>query len=117
MRCRLIRANAEEQVFPDDSFDLVITDTALHMIPDWQGAIRAAAQRLAPQGVFAGAVPVPGIDENFDRGWSKYSSRPQFHALTTDDLKAACQANNLDFTRFATNGGMFYFQATKIEKI
>ena len=59
MRCRLIRANAEEQVFPDDSFELVITDTALHMIPDWQGAIRAAAQRLAPQGVFAGAVPVP----------------------------------------------------------
>ncbi len=35
--CRLIRGNAETQIFPEGSFDLVITDTALHMIPDWQG--------------------------------------------------------------------------------
>ncbi len=31
-----MHANAEEQIFPDNSFDLVMTDAALHMIPDWQ---------------------------------------------------------------------------------
>ncbi|PIE73641.1 MAG: hypothetical protein CSA20_02215 [Deltaproteobacteria bacterium] len=109
----LVCANAEEQVFPGDSFDLVITDTALHIIPDWQGTIMAAARGLGPQGVFTGAVPVLGIDDAFDKGWSKYSSRPQFHALTSDDLQAACHANNLDYTCIATNGGMLYFQARK----
>ncbi|PID99696.1 MAG: hypothetical protein CSA81_14925, partial [Acidobacteria bacterium] len=110
---RLIRANAESQNFPDNSFDLILTDTALHMIPDWQSTIMAAGKSLANQGRLIGAVPVLGIDENFDKSWSKYSSRPQFHALTTDDLKGACQANNLDFTCLATNGGMLYFQACK----
>ncbi len=44
--CRLIWGNAEEQIFPEGSFDLMVTDTALHMIPDWQGAVRAAANSL-----------------------------------------------------------------------
>ncbi len=61
---RLMHANAEEQIFPDNSFDLVMTDAALHMIPDWQKTIMAAA-------------------------------------------------NDLDFTRITTNGGMLYFQACK----
>ncbi len=115
-RCRLIRANAEEQIFPDGSFDLVMTDTALHMIPDWQAAIMAAARSLVPQGVFTGAVPVLGLDKDFDKGWQKFSRRPQFHALTTDDLQEACQANTLDFTSIATNGGMLYFRAYKKER-
>ncbi|PIE39861.1 MAG: hypothetical protein CSA51_03810 [Gammaproteobacteria bacterium] len=114
-RCRLIRATAEEQIFPDDSFDLVVTDTALHMIPNWQGTIMAAARTLVPQGVFTGAVPVLGLDKDFDKGWQKFSRRPQFHALTTDDLQEACQANHLDFTSIATNGGMLYFRAYKQE--
>ncbi len=115
MSCRLIRANAEEQIFPDASFDLVMTDTALHMIPDWLGTIRAAASMIVPQGVFAGAVPVLGLDKDFDKGWQKFSRRPQFHALTTDDLQEACQANHLDFTSIGTNGGMLYFRACKKE--
>ncbi len=111
--CRLIRGNAEEQIFPEGSFDLVITDTALHMIPDWQEAIRAAANSLDSQGALIGAVPVLGLDKAFDKGWKKYFNHPQLHTLTTDDLAEACQANNLDFTSVTTNGGMLYFRATK----
>ncbi len=114
--CRFIWGNAEEQIFPGHSFDLVVTDTALHIIPDWKGAIMSAAKSLRSQGVFTGAVPVVGIDEAFDKGWSKYSSRPQFHALTTEDLQRECHKHNLDFSPIATNGGMLYFQACKSEK-
>ncbi len=110
---RLIRANAEKKVFATETFDLVVTDTALHIIPDWQGTIMAAAQILDSQGVLTGAVPVVGINDAFDKGWSKYSNRPQFHALTSDDLQKTCHANNLDFTCLATNGGMLYIQACK----
>ncbi len=112
-RCRLIRANAEDPIFSGHNFDRVVTDTALHMIPDWEKTLMAAAQSLGPQGVLTGALPVLGIDAAFDKGWGKYASRPQFHALTTDDVQAACHANHLDFTCIATNGGMLYFQACK----
>ncbi len=114
--CRLVRANAENPVLPEGSFDLVVIDTALHMIPDWQSAIMAAGKSLVSQGCLMGAVPVVGINEDFDKGWRKYSSRPQFHALTTEDLASACQANNLDFACLATNGGMAYFRACKKER-
>ncbi|PID77513.1 MAG: hypothetical protein CSB24_01180 [Deltaproteobacteria bacterium] len=110
---RLICGNAESQIFPAGSFDAVVSDTALHMIPDWQGAVRAAAHSLAPQGTLSGAVPIVGIDKDFDRIWQKYADRPQFHALTEDDLAQSCRINHLDFTRFATNGGLIYFQAVK----
>ncbi len=113
LSCRLIRANAEAQVFSDDSFDLVVTDTALHIIPDWQGAIAAATRSLGPQGVLTGALPVLGIDKAFDKGWRKYTERPQFHALTLSDIQRVCLANNLDYNTIATNGGMLYFRACK----
>ncbi len=112
-RCRLICASAETQIFPRESFDLVITDTALHMIPDWQKTIMEASLSLASSGVLIGAVPVMGIDEEFDKSWEKYSSTPQFHALTKEDLKKNCHENNMDFTTVASNGGMLYFRACK----
>ncbi|PIE61612.1 MAG: hypothetical protein CSA29_02400 [Desulfobacterales bacterium] len=114
-RCRLIRANAEVQVFADDRFDLVVTDTALHMIPDWQKTIVSAARSLGPQGVLTGALPVLGIDKAFDKVWRKYVDHPQFHALTTSDIQKACLDNRLDFNAIATNGGMLYFRALKKE--
>ncbi len=112
---RLIWANAEMQVFPANSFDLVTVDTALHMVPDWQGAMSAAAQCLSCQGVLMAAVPVLGIDKEFDKVWRKYARGPQFHGLTRDDLQQACSANNLDFSCVDTNGGMLYFRAQKKE--
>ncbi|PIE00977.1 MAG: hypothetical protein CSA81_13170 [Acidobacteria bacterium] len=113
---RLVRANAETRVLSDESFDLVAVDTALHMIPDWQGTIRAAAQGLTRQGVLTAAVPVLGIDKEFDKVWRKYAHGSQFHGLTGDDLQQACSANNLDFSCVDTNGGMLYFRAQKKEE-
>ncbi|PIE62085.1 MAG: hypothetical protein CSA25_06830 [Desulfobacter postgatei] len=54
-----------------------------------------------------------GIDAAFDKGWRKYFCRPQFHALTTDDIQGACQANNLDFSSIATNVACSIFRHVK----
>ncbi len=110
---RLILGNAEEQLFPTAGFELVVTDTALHLIPDWQGAVARAAESLVPGGGLLGAVPILGIDKSFDGMWSRLARRFRFHALRQDDLQQACDVNMLDFTPVKSNGGVFYFRAVK----
>ncbi|PID76127.1 MAG: hypothetical protein CSA20_09320 [Deltaproteobacteria bacterium] len=111
-QCRIVCSNAEKPL-PEERFDLVITDTALHVIPDWRAALAAAAKALTPTGLLICALPVVGIDENFDEKWKKLSKKSRFHALDQDALRAACSENGLDFTVVTTNGGMLYFKAKK----
>jgi ubiquinone/menaquinone biosynthesis C-methylase UbiE len=48
-----IQGNAEELLFDDESFEFVLMDTALHMIPKYQLAIAETARVLKKGGVFA----------------------------------------------------------------
>ena len=48
----LVQGNAEELLFDNASFDMVLMDTALHMIPRYQRAITEAARVLRENGVF-----------------------------------------------------------------
>ncbi len=109
---QLFYNTAEVQTFPPESFDLIVIDTALHIIPDWKQVLATAAQTLATTGTLYAAVPVLGLDKIFDRRWRKYSRNPQIHVLTKYNLEAACTANDLSFTIVASHGGMLYFQAT-----
>ncbi len=108
---QLLHNAVEVQIFPKESFDLIVIDTALHIIPDWKHAFATAAQSLTRTGTLFAAVPVLGLDKIFDRRWRKYSRHPQIHVFTKYNLEAACTANDLSFTIVASHGGMLYFQA------
>ncbi len=113
LRYRMVRANAEEVVFVDENFAVIVTDTALHMIPDWRAALASAALALAPEGRLICALPVLGIDKNFDKRWAKFSGCLEVHILTQDDVQGACIENQLEYSFIEQNGGMLYFQAHK----
>ena len=110
---RFIQGNAEELLFDDKSFEFVLMDTALHMIPKYQLAIAETARVLTKGGVFVCSTPVVGISKDFDATWKKMSYKRGFHSFTEKDLEQDCIHNNLIYSRYDTNGGVLYFQARK----
>lgn len=110
---RLIHGNAEKMLFEDESFDLVLMDTALHMIPDYQSAIAEVARVLVKEGLFVCSTPTVGINQEFDAVWRKVSVKHSLHSLSVADIEKSCSANGLSFHQYDTNGGMLYIQAYK----
>jgi ubiquinone/menaquinone biosynthesis C-methylase UbiE len=110
---RFVRGNAEDLLFDDESFDVVLMDTALHMIPDYQQAIAETARVLTRGGTFLCSTPAVGISAPFDANWKKISGRRALHSLTEATLQDACLRNGLHYDHYDTNGGVLYFQARK----
>ena len=111
--CRFIHGNAEKLIFEDESFDFVLMDTALHMIPDYRLAIAETARVLVRDGFFVCSTPAVGINREFDITWAKMSTKHHFHSLAVPDIESVCKQAGLQFRQYDTNGGMLYFQAYK----
>jgi ubiquinone/menaquinone biosynthesis C-methylase UbiE len=112
-KSRLIQGNAEELPFHDNSFEFVLMDTALHMIPEYRLAISEIARVMTKRGSFVCAVPVLGINREFDAFWKKISDRQGLHSFTEDDMQKVCSRNGLSYHRIDTNGGVLYFKCLK----
>jgi len=112
-KSRFIQVNAEKLPFDDESFDFVLMDTSLHMIPKYQLAIAEIARVLTKYSVFVCSTPVVGIKIEFDTTWMKISDKRALHSFTETDIQDVCSRNGLNYNRFDTNGGMLYFRARK----
>jgi len=110
---RFVQGNAEELLFDDESFEFVLMDTALHMIPKYQLAIAETARVLKKDGVFLGSSPVVGISKEFDATWKKISDKRSLHSLTEEEIEEVCSRSGLSYCRKDTNGGVLYFHAQK----
>lgn len=108
-----IQGNAEELLFDDESFEFVLMDTALHMIPKYQLAIAETARVLNKGGVFLCSTPVVGISKEFDATWKHISNKHGLHSFTEDNIKKVCSRNGLNYTHYDTNGGVLYLHAQK----
>jgi ubiquinone/menaquinone biosynthesis C-methylase UbiE len=111
--CSLIQANAETLPFKAASFDIVLMDTTLHMIPDCEKGVSEVSRVLRNGGLFLSATPAVGINTEFDLTWGKIAAKRNLHALNEDAVKRLCSGNALDYAHIATNGGMLYFHAEK----
>jgi len=109
--CRLIEGNAEDLPFEKASFDLVLMDTALHMIPRYDTAISEAGRVLKKDGTFFCATPAVGIHRAFDSNWEKIAGKRELHSLTEQDISDVCTKHALSYSRAETNGGVLYFTA------
>jgi len=114
-RSRFIQGNAEDLLLADESFDFVLMDTALHMIPKYQPAIAEISRVLIRGGVFVCSTPVVGISGEFDSTWKKISHKRNLHSFTEGDIKQVCSQNGLTYSRHDTNGGVLYFHAWKTD--
>lgn len=112
-KSRFIQGNAEKLLFDDESFDFVLMDTALHMIPEYHMAIAEISRVLKKGGVFVCSTPVVGISKKFDFTWKKISDKRDLHSFYEADIQDACSRNGLIYNRFNTNGGVLYFHAQK----
>ncbi len=110
---RFIQGNAEELFLGDESFEFLLSDTALHMIQKYRLAIAEAARVLTKGGVFVCSTPVVGISKDFDTTWKKISDKRSLHSFTEEDIEEVCSHNGLTYSRYDTNGGVLYFQAQK----
>lgn len=108
-----IQGNAEELLFDDESFEFVLMDTALHMIPKYQLAIAETARVLKKGGVFLCSTPVVGISNDFDTTWKHISDKHGLHSFTEENIKEICSRNGLFYSRYDTNGGVLYLHAQK----
>ena len=114
-KLKFIQGNAEKLLFEDESFDFVLMDTSLHMIPKYQLAISEAARVLTKGGVFVCSTPVVGISNDFDATSKHISNKHGLHSFTEDNIKEVCSRNGLFYSRYDTNGGVLYFRAQKKE--
>lgn len=111
----LVEGNAEELLFASESFDFVLIDTSLHMIPEYQMCMAEAARVLKKGGTLICSSPTVGINEEFDALWAKISSRRHLHSLKESDYQTLCSGNGLSYDRIGTNGGVLYFRGRKEE--
>jgi S-adenosylmethionine-diacylgycerolhomoserine-N-methlytransferase len=97
-RVRLARGDATafdpRDLFGVVRFDRVFISYALSMIPDWQGAVRAGMDALAP----AGALHVVDFgDQSGLPGWFRTGLRAwlaRFHVTPRDGLRAALESES-----------------------
>jgi ubiquinone/menaquinone biosynthesis C-methylase UbiE len=109
----LIEGNAEELLFTDESFDFVLIDTSLHMIPEYQMCMSEVARILKRGGDLICSCPTAGINKEFDDLWVKIAPKRHLHALKESDFQSICAHNGLSYDRIGINGGVLYFRARK----
>lgn len=114
-KSRFIQGNAEKLLFNDESFDFVLMDTALHMIPEYHMAIAEIFRVLKKGGEFVCSTPVVGINKEFDTKWKKISDKRDLHSFCEADIQEVCSHNGLIYNHSDTNGGVLYFRAQKEE--
>ena len=112
-KSRFIHGNAEKLVFEKESFDFVLMDTALHMIPKYRKTVAETARILTRGGVFVCSTPVVGINYDFDVGWKKISGKRNLHSFSEEEVKRVCLFNGLIYRHIDINGGVLYFQGQK----
>ena len=110
---RLVQGNAERLPFDNASFEFVLMDTALHMIPDHRSAVSEVARVLTKGGLLVCATPALGFDSSFDAHWKKISESRGLHAFTEAAIQELCSCNGLRYNPCGTNGGVLYFTAQK----
>ena len=108
-----IRGSAAHLALPENAFDLVLINTALHLIPEYEQVVAQAARVLAPDGCFVCITPAMGLKSDFDKAWAIQAKKHQMNAFTIEILHRMCRQNNLRFTIFAQNGSLLYFDAYK----
>lgn len=113
----LIEGNAEELLFPNECFDFVLIDTALHMIPKYKMCISEAARVLKKGKKLICSCPTVGLNKDFDETWKRISVKRDLNALTEHDIDEACSRSGMHYQPCNTNGGVLYFQAMKENKI
>ena len=109
----LVEGNAEELLFSSESFDFILIDTSLHMIPEYQMCMAEAARVLKKGGNLICSCPTVGINKEFDAQWSRISPKRHLHSLRESDFRTLSSSNGLRYVRIGTNGGMLYFRAQK----
>ena len=109
----LIQGSAEQLPFGDGSFDFVLMDTTLHMIPEYRSAVSEIARVLTTGGIWVCTTPAVGLNEAFDANWKKISGKRGLHSFTETELQGLCLQNGLNYHRHDTNGGVLYFSASK----
>jgi ubiquinone/menaquinone biosynthesis C-methylase UbiE len=108
-----VQGNAEKLIFDDNSFDVVLFDTALHMIHNYRLAVSEAVRVLKTGGVMVVSTPVVGINKSFDQKWIKLADKRKLNVISEGIIKRICSDNTLIYSRYATNGGVLYFKAKK----
>ena len=108
-----IHGSAAHPGLPENAFDLVLMDTALHLIPEYEQVVTQVERVLAPDGCFVCITPAMGLCPAFDKAWGSMTKNHQMNAFTPKTLDRVCRQNNLKCTIFAQNGGLLYFDAYK----
>jgi SAM-dependent methyltransferase len=100
--------------FPDDSFDLVVSLTGLHVVPDPVRAVQELARVLRPGGRLTGSALMTDTGRRFDglRAIGRLAG-VLGPSLTTPDLLDAMSAAGLTRVRAETAGAFVYFRAVK----
>jgi len=110
---RLVEGNAEEALFEDQSFDFVLIDTALHMIPQYQKCMENVSRVLKTGGTLLVSCPTVGIIQEFDALWEKIAPKRHLNVLTEPTYELLCFSNGMTYQRIETNGSMVYFEGTQ----
>jgi len=112
-RHTFIEGNAEKLIFPGESFDFILIDTSLHMIPRYRDCIGEASRTLKKDGQLFCSCPTVGINRKFDDLWAKIAPKRNLNALKESDLQAVCSQSGLTYDCIGTNGGVLYFRSYK----
>jgi len=110
---RLVEGNAEEVLFEEQSFDFVLIDTALHMIPRYQDCIDNVSRILKTDGTLLVGCPTVGINQEFDALWNKIAPKRHLNVLTESSYESICSGSGMTYQRIQTNGSMMYFKGIK----
>jgi ubiquinone/menaquinone biosynthesis C-methylase UbiE len=114
---RLVEGNAEEALFEDQTFDFVLIDTALHMIPRYQKCIENVSRVLKTGGTLLVSCPTFGINQKFDALWEKIAPKRHLNVLTESTYELLCSSSGMTYQRMQTNGSMVYFKGAKITSL
>ncbi|TCO74153.1 class I SAM-dependent methyltransferase [Rhodovulum euryhalinum] len=106
------------RLFDSAGFDRIVISYAVSMIPDWQGAIRAAAQHLAPGGTLhiVDFHDQAGLPRAFRRALWSWLAR--FHVTPRTDLAEVARRIAAETGCTATHRSLFrgYAQYVVIER-
>ena len=110
---QFIQGNAESLQFEDESFDTVLIDTSLHMIPEYEKCIAETARVLKTGSLCVLSCPTMGINPDFDTSWVKIAPGRHLHSFRESDFQVLFAEYGLRYERVGTNGSMLYFRGIK----
>ena len=111
---QIINDNCSELNFDENFFDIIIMDTALHLLKDYESSLLETLRVLKKGGFFICAFPCMGINSGFDKSWEATASIINACILNEKDIKMFFDKQNVKYSKTGTNGGLLYF---KIEKL